>query len=147
MAASDEQNTMLVRLKAQQESMSQDLREMARLNGESLDRVRSQAGSIAASAGSTAALVEKNTRTLEENYASFVDKVGRELSAQVDAFGKNVAGVMAALNENLARMKAEADTGAGEGLLARAAEMQMALSDIRRSVETLAAKADGGKEE
>ena len=147
MAASDEQNTMIMKLKAQQESMSSGLAEMARLNGEALDSVRAQAGSIAASAGNTAALVEKNTAGLEKAYAAFVQKVSSDLLAQTELFEKNVAGVMASLNESLARMKAEADRGVSDGLIAKASEMQAAMADIRRSVEKLAATADGGRED
>ena len=77
-----------------------------------------------------------------------MEKVSSDLRAQTELFEKNVTGVMASLNENLARMKAEADGGVSDGLLARAAEMQMTMADIRRSVESLAAgaAAAGGKE-
>ena len=76
-----------------------------------------------------------------------MQKVSSDLLAQTELFEKNVAGVMASLNESLARMKAEADRGVSDGLIAKASEMQAAMADIRRSVEKLAATADGGRED
>ncbi len=146
MAASDEQNTMILKLRSQQESMSGGLREMARLNGEALDQVRAQAGSIAASTGNTVSLVEKNTAGLERTYAAFVEKVGEDLRVQTETFEKNITSVMEVLNENLARLKADADSGTGSGLIEKATEMQMAMADIRSAVERMAGPAGEKKE-
>ncbi len=147
MAASDEQNTMLLKLKSQQESMAGSLREVASLNAEAMESLRTQAGSVAAAAGNTAALVERNTAGLEKNYADFVEKVGAELRVQAETFEKNISGVMTALNENLERMKLQAESSASDGLLQKATEMQMALADIRAAVERLSSgDTAGGKE-
>ncbi len=147
MAASDEQNTMLLKLKAQQDSMSSGFREVARLNEQAMEAVRAQAGSVAASAGNTASLVEKNTADLANTYSSFVRKVGEDLGREAENFEKNICGVMNAMNENLERMKTQAAGGDGAGFLEKAAEMQAALDGIRAAVEKLASgKAAGGEE-
>ena len=147
MAASDEQNTMLLKLKSQQDSMSSSFREVARLNEEAMEAVRAQAGSVAASAGNTAALVEKNTADLAGTYSSFVRKVGEDLGKEAEAFEKNICGVMNTLNANLERMKAQADSGSAAGLLEKAARMQAALDDIRVSLEKLVSGKAAGREE
>ncbi len=117
------------------------------MNGEALDQVRSQAAGIAAATGNTAALVEKNTAGLEQAYAAFVEKVGADLRAQADQFERNISGVMGTLNETLARLKTEADRGVSDGLLQKAAQMQMTMDGIRSAVESLAAASEAaGKE-
>ena len=112
-----------------------------------MEAVRAQAGSVAASAGNTASLVEKNTADLANTYSSFVRKVGEDLGREAENFEKNICGVMNAMNENLERMKTQAAGGDAAGFLEKAAEMQAALDGIRAAVEKLASgKAAGGEE-